>query len=362
MTRPKATEILPPIWAWRIGLAAAAAVALALLWAVRGVLWAFAIAWIIAYILEPLVRALERTRYFTRGTAVLVILLDFCMLLVIAAAFLLPLLVDQSIDLWDSIPTWRARLDMYLTAHEGRIPPMVKASVHRTLDAIEMKGPDLLLSFVSATWSTFLGSAFGLLGLLLEGLLFACVVVYLMYDYENLGRAALDLVPPRHRKAVRTFVEELDDSMRTLLRGQFLVAMILAAIYWIGWALAGLSFAALLAFLTGLAYFVPYVGPAVMILIVSIIAILQGGDQFARFGGVWATFAFAIVVENLWLVPRVLGRHTGLGPVAVLFAIAVGGTLMGGLGVLLALPVAIIVKVVARRALDSYKASPLYEA
>lgn len=361
MNRPKATEILPPLWAWRIGLAAAVVLALFLLWAVRGVLWAFALSWIIAYILEPLVKAYERTRYFSRGTAVLVILLNFCVILALAASFLLPALVDQAVALWESIPSWRTRIDTYLVANEGRIPSGVSQAIHRTIDAIEIKGPEMVLAFVHATWTTFLGSAFGLLGMLLEGLLFGCVVVYLMNDYEKIGRAILDLVPARRRGGLRDLLEDLDEQMRTLLRGQFIVALCLALIYIVGWSLSGLHFAVLLGLLTGLSYFVPYVGPAVGIAIVSLIAVLQGGDQAGRVLGVWATFVVAVIVENLYLVPKILGRHSGLGPVAVLFAISVGGTLLGGLGIILALPAAIVVKVFLVRLLEAYRSSALYE-
>lgn len=361
MTRPRASEILPPVWAWRLGLATAVVASVWLLYAVRGVLWAFAIAWMIAYILEPLVKAYERTRYFTRGTAVLVILLNFCMLLVLAASFVLPMVVEQMIELWNSIPMWRTRLDLYLVAHEGRIPPFVKDAVYSTLDAVEEKGPKFILAFVQNTWTSFLGSAFGLLGMLLEGLLFACVVVYLMHDYERLGQVAMDLVPPRYRKDIRAVLDELDEQMRTLLRGQFLVAIALAAIYTVGWYFSDLSFAVLLGLLTGIAYFIPYVGPAVGIAIVSIIAVLQGGDQFGRVLGVWMTFLVAVVIENVYLVPRILGRHTGLGPVAVLFAISVGGSLLGGLGILIALPAAVAVKVIGGRVIEAYKTSSLFD-
>jgi predicted PurR-regulated permease PerM len=143
------------------------------------------------------------------------------------------------------------------------------------------------------------------------------------------------------------------------LRGQLLVMLVLGVLYGIGLSLVGLNLGILIGIVAGVLTFVPYLGPATVILLGGIAALVQYGD-WQHLLGVLAVFSVGQVIESYWLTPKLVGDRIGLHPVAVIFAVLAGGQLFGFLGMLLALPVAAIANVLLRYAHERYTHSRLY--
>ena len=143
------------------------------------------------------------------------------------------------------------------------------------------------------------------------------------------------------------------------LRGQFLVMLILGVLYGLGLWLVGLDLGILIGIIAGLLTFVPYLGPATVVVLGGIAALVQFGD-WQHLAGVLAVFGIGQVIESYWLTPKLVGDRIGLHPVAVIFAVLAGGQLFGFLGMLLALPVAAVANVLLRFAVEHYRASRAY--
>jgi predicted PurR-regulated permease PerM len=148
---------------------------------------------------------------------------------------------------------------------------------------------------------------------------------------------------------------ETDEVLGAFLRGQILVMIALAVIYSIGLSLVGLEFAIAIGVVSGLVSFVPYLGFAIGIVLAGLTVALEP-DPLWRLAGVVATFSIAQMLEGSILTPKLVGDRIGLHPVIVIFAVAAGGQLFGFFGILLALPAAAVVSVLAKFAYGRYLA------
>lgn len=207
------------------------------------------------------------------------------------------------------------------------------------------------------------GSVFGFLlaGAVFIGnvLLFVFMTVYLLNDYDHIVAVGDGLVPPRHRAHVRRIMKQVDMQLRAFFRGQGLVCLCLGVMYGAGMLFSEVPFAIPLAIFGGLVSFVPYLGLALTIGPASILTLLVHGIDW-RVGGVIATFCVANFLEGNFITPKVVGSQVGLGPVWVILAIMVFGGMFGFVGLLVAVPVAAVLKVVIEELVDLYKTSAFF--
>ena len=190
--------------------------------------------------------------------------------------------------------------------------------------------------------------------------LFAFVAIYLLKDYDHIVAACDDLVPHRYRKKTRRIMSSIDRQLRSFLRGQVTVCCCLGVMYAIGFLIAGAPFALLLALLGALGSFVPYLGLILTIGPAVILTMLHYGPVNWHVGAVLATFVISQFLEGNFLTPRIVGSQVGLGPVWVILAIMVFGSTLGFAGLLLAVPIAAVLKVLLNEAMQNYRTSDFF--
>ena len=331
-----------------------------LLWLLAPVLSPFALAALLGWLGDPLVDRLERAR-FKRNTAVILVFSAMSLLLLVAAVLLVPMLEQQIVTLVHSLPGYR---DWFV----GTALPWVE---QRTgLEILSWLDPERLFTLIREHWdraggiaATVLGylsrSGFALLGLLANIVLLPVLTFFFLRDWDLLVARVGLLVPRDHADTVRTLARESDAVLGGFLRGQFLVMLILGVLYAIGLWGVGLDFGILIGILAGLLTFVPYLGPASIVVFGGIAALVQFGD-WQHLAGVAVVFTVGQIIESYWLTPKLVGDRIGLHPMAVIFSVMAGGTLFGFLGMLLALPVAAVANVLLRYAHERYTQSRLY--
>ena len=190
--------------------------------------------------------------------------------------------------------------------------------------------------------------------------LFAFVTIYLLKDYDRLMEGADRLIPPRHRNKVHEIMHRIDLQLRSFLRGQLMVCACLGTMYAVGMKISGVPFAIPIAIFGALASFIPYVGLVLTMLIAIVLTLLQYGFDW-HFAGMLLTFFIAQQLEGNFLTPKILGSQVGLNPVWVILAIMVFSSALGFLGLLLAVPIAAVLKVLVNEGVDLYKRSVLFE-
>ncbi len=341
-----------------------AAVFVLLVWLLGPVLTPFVVASVLAYALTPLVNALDR-KWFSgklpRIFAVMVVELLFIVSVLAVALLIVPILAKEIPLLREQLPALAERINAWAT-------PLLKSfGIELQLDVTSIKA--FVLKYLNANFEDGFAAVLaslkvgGSLALTLVGnaILIPVALFYLLMDWENFVKRALELVPPRMRGAYDGFMHEADEVLGQYLRGQLLVMMILALYFSIGLALFGLDLALPIGVFTGLAIFVPYVGFGVGL----VLALLAGLLEFASFKAVImvaVVYGAGQLVESLFLTPRLVGERIGLHPLAVIFALLSFGQLFGFVGVLIALPASAVLLVAIRRLRAQYLASELYKA
>jgi predicted PurR-regulated permease PerM len=218
---------------------------------------------------------------------------------------------------------------------------------------------DTVSNVATVLLSSITRSSVVVLGWLANLLLIPVVTFYLLRDWDILMAQLRNLLPRRIEPVIVGLARESDEVLGAFLRGQFVVMLALGGIYSLGLFIIGLDFSLLIGMLAGLVSFVPYLGLIVGIVVAGIAALIQF-QEFWPLLPVIGVFGIGQLIEGMLLTPLLVGDRIGLHPVAVIFAVLVGGHLFGFFGVLLALPVAAIIMVLLRHTHDEYLNSVLY--
>ena len=344
----------------RLQWAALALGALWIVWLLAPILSPFVFAALLGWLGDPLVDRLERAGR-TRHTAVILVFSVMTTVLVLALLVLVPLLEQQVVTLVESLPRYR---DWFV----GTALPWFE---RRTgLEILSWLDPEHLFNLIRAHWeraggvaATVLGyvsrSGFALLAWFANLVLLPVLTFFFLRDWDLLVERIGLLVPRDHQDTVRRLARESDAVLGGFLRGQTLVMLILGVLYAMGLWAVGLDLGILIGVIAGLLTFVPYLGPAAIVVFGGTAALVQFGD-WQHLAGVAVVFTVGQVIESYWLTPKLVGDRIGLHPMAVIFAVMAGGSLFGFLGMLLALPVAAVANVVLRFAHERYTGSRLY--
>lgn len=330
-----------------------------LLYLLAPILTPFLIAALFAYLGDPLADRLQ-TWGLSRTLAVIVVFVAMLTLLFLGLLILVPLVEEQLVTLSAKIPG-------YIEWISGEVTPRLS-----TLFGVELRRPDpgALKNMLGAHWKEAGGALAGVLGYVTRSgtalvawlanlLLIPVIGFYLLRDWDVLVAHVRDLLPRSAEPVVARLAGESDEVLGAFIRGQLVVMLALGVIYSVGLWLVGLEFALLVGLLAGLVSFVPYLGFVVGILVAGVAILVQTQDP-VQLIPVAVVFGVGQLLEGTVLTPVLVGDRVGLHPVAVIFAVLAGGQLFGFFGVLLALPVASVLAVVARHAHRGYLGSAFY--
>ncbi len=354
-TLPTLTTTQKRIAAWSV----IALFLLLLLWLLGPVLMPFVVGAVLAYALHPAVTWLV-ARKVPRALAVILVEVVAIVAILALLLLLVPILSKQLPMLRDQVPVLAAKVNDVIS------PLLARLGVNVSLDVDSIKA--FVLEHLGTNAEEIAGAALRsvrmggsvLLAIIGNAVLIPAVLFFLLMDWPELVDRAGNLVPPRRREAVRSFLDECDTVLGQYLRGQVLVMVALAVFYSVGLALFGFSLAVPVGVFTGLAVFIPYLGFGLG----SALALLAGLLQFP--GSWWGVLAVAVVygagqlLESFILTPRLVGERIGLSPIAVIFALLAFGQLFGFIGVLIALPASAVATVALRRARAAYVRSDIY--
>jgi predicted PurR-regulated permease PerM len=334
------------------GLAALAF--LAVLWVLGPVLLPFVVGGAIAYILDPVADRLQRLG-LPRVAATAIITLAALMGLVVLIAVVIPTLIEQTTALIRAAPTYFETLREMLMA---RWPGLVEEDgiVRRGLAdlgaAVQARGGEIAQQLVSGV--------FGVVGALVFVVVVPVVAFYLLLDWDRMVARIDDLVPRDHLGTVRHLAAEIDATLASFVRGQGTVCLILGTFYSVALMAVGLQFGLVVGAVAGLITFIPYVGAIVGGGLAVGLALFQFWGEWGMIALVAAIFVAGQFVEGNVLTPKLVGDSVGLHPVWLLLALAVFGSLFGFVGMLVAVPVAAAMGVIARFLVAEYKDSLLY--
>ncbi|MDQ3555859.1 MAG: AI-2E family transporter [Gemmatimonadota bacterium] len=332
----------------------------------------FILALVLAYVLQPLVSVLER-RGVPRGAAIFLLVLPLLLALGVGIAVGVPALSRQIAHFIQSVPSligagtlWVERLQAELLRRD--LPWVDERALLGRLQAIDPQGAVEYLharqsELARRAWAGVLGVGRGIGSVLsVLGYIFLTPILtfYLLRDYDRLLPRIAQLIPPSRRDGVVAFASEYDRLLAGYLRGQFLVAAIVATLTAFGLWIVGFPYALLLGVTAGVFGLVPYLG-LIVSLIPAVAIALFSGAVLLSLGKLALVFTAVQLLEGSVISPRVVGEAVGLHPVWLILALAVSGYFFGFVGLLIAVPLAVLVKLLLREAVGRYERSALFQ-
>ena len=357
---PSSTALALPRWAYGWALLA---VALGLVYLLRGVLTPVLVAFGVAYLLDPLVDKVE-ARGLPRALGILALLLVATIVVGVGSLLVLPQVLGDLAQLAGQLPVAVARglagIEPWLAQYGVELPHSSVEMLAAFEKNVRSLAPNAA-GMVQAVLGAVVGGTASVFGALAAILIVPVLAFYLLLDFDIITAHTLALVPTRERELVASTASEVDAVLGHFVRGQLTVMAILAALYGVGYSIVGVPLAVPIGLVGGLLSFIPYVGSGVALGLGLLMTVLHW-TGWPAVVGVVIVYAVVQALEGLVITPRVVGDKLGLSPVWVLLALMAGGELFGFVGVMLALPAAAIAKVFASHALRRYQESKLFLA
>ncbi len=318
------------------------AAVLAAVWLIKilkSVLLPFLIAWLVAYLLEPFVQYNKRLlRVKNRWLPIFMTLFEVCLVGCAIGVFLVPSVVREMHQVADFIGRY---------ANAGTNIPFIPPEVHEFLKqnidfekiARGLTSEDIgsIAEFVGG----FLVSGFNVVMGVFSWFVTLLYIVFIMLDYERLLVGMRRMVPPKYREKILRIGNDIKDSMNHYFRGQALVAFIVGILFCAGFSIVGLPLAVVMGLFIGLLNMVPYLQLISLIptTLLCLVSSVDGGMEFWQLW--WSCMAVYIIVQciqDFFLTPKIMGKAMGLNPAVILLSLSVWGTLLGFIGLIIALP------------------------
>jgi len=307
------------------------------------VLVPFFLAWLIAYILFPLVKFFQyRCRMKYRIFGILSAFLVTGIVLTTVFLLMIPPMVEESLRVKDLLVA-------YITTNEtvSNIPRMVQEYVRDHLSAEQIQAivtQDGFLDGIKATlprlWD-FITQSISIVSSVLTLTMVALYTFLILLDYEDINRGWPNLLPVRYRTFAKQVVNDVEVSMNKYFRGQALVALCVGILFSIGFLIIDFPIAVGLGMFIGLLNMVPYLQligfvPAILLAIVK--AADTGQNFWMIMLLVLIVFAVVQTIQDTFLTPKIMGHVTGLHSAIILLSLSIWGSLLGILGMIIALP------------------------
>jgi predicted PurR-regulated permease PerM len=321
------------------------------------------VALVVAFLLDPSVRALEKRRV-PRWLAVALLGLTVLGLLV-GLGFTIPYLVRQEIERFtEQLPAYQQLVNNKLVPFIGKV---FKYRAHSISELVRLLSTQLTdwvrgaAGQISQALGTALVGVAGFFRYVIAVLLVPFFAASFLMDMPKLGAQIKQLVPLRYQETTAEIVHDVYVALGGWLRGQLTVMAIQAALYSIGLSVAGIPLAIFIGCTAGFLAFVPYVGVSIGFLAALLAALLEVGTRGATpILAVIGIFGGVQILDAVLITPRAVGGRIGLSAVGVIFALSLGGTVMGYAGLLMAVPLAAVVKALWPRFLHAYTTSSWY--
>ncbi len=325
-----------------IAIAACVAVYL-LINRLSGALLPFLIAWLFCYLVYPMVKFFQhKLGLKNRLLAITVVLLLITALGVGVCFLVIPPVVQEFATLKEFVLNY-----ISYTSNNTSIPDTINEFVHRHIDMAAVESyfsadriGELIKDALPKIWNV-VAQSFSMVWGLVAIFMFMVYVLFILKDYELLARGWVSLIPEKYRERVVNLAEDVEDSMSNYFRGQTLVALCVGILFSIGFVIIDFPLAIGFGLFVGLLNIVPYLQTVALVPTVffALVKAANTGENFW-----WILIAAGIVflvvqaIQETILIPRIMNKVTGLNPAVILLSLSIWGSLLGLVGMIIALP------------------------
>lgn len=309
----------------------------------RNALLPFLIAWLLAYMMQPFVKFFQcKVGLRSRVLSIMALLVSMLLIITLLVVMVVPSIAaeaDKTIELLRTHDPGEGHIPFipqawleYLEANVDFTQLMDYLNKDNLLKAIKQIAPQVW-SFLSNTFSVLLSITIVFMILL--------YFIFILLDYEKIANGWPQLIPGKYRPFVEGLVEDVEYNMNRYFRGQALIALCVGVLLAIGFKIIDFPLAVTLGLFIGVLNMIPYM-QTIGIIPMLILALLRSAETGENF---WIIFGLALLVlgivqmiQDLFLTPRIMGKAMGLNPAIILLSLSIWGTLLGFIGLIVALP------------------------
>ena len=331
----------------RWSLMALAAVAVFLI--IKGlseVLLPFFIAWFLAYLLYPIVKFVQYKLHVPGRAISIIVALAFVVAIITAIfMFIIPPMLDQ-VDRFTHI------INRYVheTAHTGNIAAIIQRWILENQEQIEkyLKSPDFTNTIKTAMPKLFsvIGQTASIVISIIASVITLLYMFFILLDYETLTENWIKIFPKNVRPFWAGLAKDVERELNNYIRGQGLVSLCLGILFCIGFTIIDFPMAIGMGILIGILNLIPYLHTFALIP-TAFLALLKAADTgqsfWIIFGSALAVFAIVQVLVDMVITPKIMGKAMGLNPAILLLSLSVWGTLLGFIGLIIALPLTTLI-------------------
>lgn len=313
-----------------------------------GVLLPFVIACVIAYMIYPIVKFFQYKLHFKyRGLSIITVLILIFAIFTGIVLFVIPPIINEGIHIKDLLNTY-----ITTSTSSSSIPDFLRQLI---VDNIDMNRLNDFLSkenimqyskaLLPKVWN-ILAQSMNILFGIFTSFIILLYLFFILLDYEKLEKGWINIIPRRYRRFFSHLAEDLEEGMSGYFRGQSLVALCVGILFSIGFLIIDFPMAIGLGLFIGLLNLVPYlqiIGFIPTIILAALKAAETGQNFWWIFIAAMAVFAVVQTIQDFLLVPKIMGKITGLNPAIILLSLSIWGALMGIIGMIIALPMTTLI-------------------
>jgi Predicted permease len=332
----------------------------------RTALLPFLIAWLMAYIMQPLVKFYQyRMRLKSRILAIIAVLITIALILTLAIMIFIPSISAE-------VERTMLLLRTYNTGHSviPFVPEEWLLYIQDQINFIELKDSfskenvlNVVKQIAPRVWNILSGTLSVLVSTAIIFIIFL-YFVFILLDYERIASGWKRLIPKSYRPFAEGLVSDVEVSMQRYFRGQSLIALCVGIMFAIGFQIIGLPLGITLGLFMGLLNLIPYL-QTIGIIPMTLLCLLKSAETGENF---WVILVSAVlvlvivqVIQDLFLTPKIMGKQMGLNPAIILLSLSIWGTLLGFIGLIIALPLTTLCLSYYKRFIiteDDFKSKP----
>lgn len=318
-------------------------VLLYLITVLRNALLPFLIAWLLAYMMQPFVKFFQyKLKLKSRILAIVAVIISASLIIGIAAALVVPSVAQEA----------ERTLNLMRTHNPGESHvPLIPASwieylennvdINQLMELLSRENIQNAIKQLAPKVWNILSNTFSILFSITIIFVILLYFIFILLDYEKIANGWINLIPARIRPFAKGLADDVEQSMNRYFRGQSLIALCVGVLLSIGFKIVGFPLAVTLGLFIGVLNLIPYL-QAIGLIPMVILSLLKSAETGQNF---WIIFGSGLLIlgivqciQDLYLTPRIMGKAMGLNPAIILLSLSIWGTLLGFIGLIIALP------------------------
>lgn len=330
----------------------------AIIYTISDTLVPFVISFIFAYLLQPTIDTVSKKFSLPRNLTSAGIFMIFISSFITMLLLLLPVIYNQIAIFIRKIPGYKNNFNVALNYFITRIDAIDPDIANKLSDSLQ--------NFINSAFSVVIATANNIWSYTLATINFFAIIIlvpvilyYFLRDWPKMIKSIESILPLKEKSKIGNIFSDINMLLSAYIRGQLNICLLLSVYYFIGLSLIGIDLALLLAILSGFLVIIPFIGAFISLFLMLISCYFSYGFSI-EIAYIIGLFTIAHIIEGYILTPQIIGDKIGLHPVWIIFSVFAAGSVFGFIGIVFAIPIAGVIKILLFNVINYYKSTNIY--